>query len=590
MAYRVRSLFQIIEEINHRIFLPHIQRPFVWDLDQMLKLFDSLMRNYPIQTFLFWRTGDEIKARKFMDQIEWDPNLSDFYDPNISREGVEKVFVLDGQQRLQTLFAIFRGAILSEEENRQEAYFNIMSGNKIADSGLLYELEFFEEPCGLPWYRVADLFGKDSQRNSEELSDQLNDVLDELKQENQITLTESSDERRDRERRVRRNIAQLISLLREEQHFWVEELDGIAKSFPYKTVLDIFVRVNSGGTKLDASDLMFAAMKEGWQEIEEHIEDTTAMLRGVNPNFDKTFVLKCLLVAHGKGAETSKEKFTGNEGERLLEEIKNKWDHAENMFRQLRDFIANDLKIYSDKVIRSYVSLIPLYDFLYNSPKPNEINKALMRGYYYKAQLFGWYSRGTDAILNSLHSFVTKSPSGTFPMEEILEYFYNRDARIRLSKDHLTENRLRFILLNLVYVDQMGGSPFDVKCKGNEPQVDHIYPKYATATTFDLYPREVNTLGNYRFVGATDNNRKRAELPSSYFSRLKAGGIDISKHLLLDDFSENPELLKFDVDTYRTFRDRRLERIWHIAERIVNPEGAEMSDGIIARNRPNFTY
>ena len=44
----------------------------------MLRLFDSLMRNYPIQTLLLWRTKDEIKARKFMEQITWDADLSDY--------------------------------------------------------------------------------------------------------------------------------------------------------------------------------------------------------------------------------------------------------------------------------------------------------------------------------------------------------------------------------------------------------------------------------------------------------------------------------------------------------------------------------
>lgn len=107
MSYKPSSLFRLIEEINRSIFLPHIQRPFVWEEDQMLRLFDSLMRNYPIQTFLFWRTKDEIKARKFMERVEWDADLSDFYDSSKSKKDIEKVFVLDGQQRLQTLYGLF---------------------------------------------------------------------------------------------------------------------------------------------------------------------------------------------------------------------------------------------------------------------------------------------------------------------------------------------------------------------------------------------------------------------------------------------------------------------------------------------------
>jgi uncharacterized protein with ParB-like and HNH nuclease domain len=85
MSYKSKSLFSLINEINKDLFLPHIQRPFVWDEEQMLKLFDSLMRNYPIQTFLLWKTKDKIKARKFMDVVDKDADLSSFYSANKSQ-------------------------------------------------------------------------------------------------------------------------------------------------------------------------------------------------------------------------------------------------------------------------------------------------------------------------------------------------------------------------------------------------------------------------------------------------------------------------------------------------------------------------
>src|SRR5450755_2886995 len=115
MSYKPSSLFRLIEEINRSLFLPHIQRPFVWEEEQMLRLFDSLMRNYPIQTLLFWRTKDEIKARRFMQDIDWDAELHTYYDSAISKEGKTKTFVLDGQQRLQSLYAIFSGGSKSED-------------------------------------------------------------------------------------------------------------------------------------------------------------------------------------------------------------------------------------------------------------------------------------------------------------------------------------------------------------------------------------------------------------------------------------------------------------------------------------------
>lgn len=572
MSYKPSSLYSLIQIINKGLFLPHIQRPFVWEEEQMLKLFDSLMRNYPIQTLLFWKTKDEIKARKFMEEVEWDPDLSDYYEPNISKAGCEKTFVLDGQQRLQTLYAIFSGALKGPEDERLEAYFDTSSGIAVTDDGLLYTLKFSKVAMHRPWYRVADLVGKDAQRVAEELSEEMNDSLDEADKALLEGKRPKPEDQKARQKRVRRNFGQMLSLLREDKHFWIQELDGVANNYTYSTVLDIFVRVNSGGTKLDASDLMFAAMKEGWDEIEGAIEDTTELLNSTNIGFDKTFPLKCLLVVHGRGAEASAEKFTGVEGTKLLEDMKVNWDKAEAAFQELRDFLKTDLKVYAEKVVRSHNSFIPLFDYLYYNPKPTEVSRALMRGYYYKAQLFGWYSQGTDKIINGLHSVVGQSAPNGFPMLGVKDYFRARGYPTELEWWHLEQTRLRFLLLNLVYVDQMGSSPFDVKYKGNEPHIDHIYPRHALSTKLDLCSAEVNTLGNYRFVGATDNIRKRAELPDSYFGRLKSFGLPIEKHLLLDEFAADTKKLVFDAATYRSFRNQRLQRIWDICRRTVNPE------------------
>jgi hypothetical protein len=575
MSYKPRSLFRLIEEINQTLFLPHIQRPFVWEEEQMLRLFDSLMRNYPIQTFLFWRTRDEIKARKFMEEVNWDADLSDYYEPNVSKDGLEKVFVLDGQQRLQSLYAIFRGAITSQDNKRAEAYFDVTSGIAPDELGLMFKAQFSTDRLSLPWYRVADAVGKDSQRNAEEIADRLNEALDAFESSRSGL---SPIEVKARERRVRRNISQLISLLREEKYFWIQELDGVANEFPYRRVLDIFVRVNSGGTKLDASDLMFAAMKEGWQEIEEVIEETTELLNGTNLKFDKTFPLKCLLVTLGSGAEASPDKFVGAEGEALLAKMNTGWAKAETAFQELRDFLKNDLKIYADKVIRSYNSFIPLFDYLYHNPKPSESSRSAMGAYYYKSQLFGWYSQSTDSIVNALHAIVGKSPLVAFPLEEVKEYFKKRGNEIELRKDHLNQTRLRYILLNLIYVDQMGSSPFDVKFKGNDPHVDHIYPQSMLRSRLGFLSADINHVGNFRFVGATDNIRKRAELPSSYFLRLRQSGVDIEKHLLLVPEATDPAKLAFDRASYIGFRDRRLERMWEILSARVNPEMARRHD------------
>ncbi|MEZ4682473.1 MAG: DUF262 domain-containing protein [Caldilineaceae bacterium] len=572
MSYKPRSLFRLIEEINTSLFLPHIQRPFVWDEEQMERLFDSLMRNYPIQTLLFWRTKDAIKARQFMDQIEWDADLHEYYDQNKSSEGIEKVFVLDGQQRLQTLYALFNGSVSSANgSTHREAYFDMTSGAMLETDDLHYPLRWSDQPIKVPFYRIRDLLGRDSQKNAEEIADELNDHLDDDE-----TLTETKEEQRERQRRVRRNCSQLVSLLREERHFWVQELDGIAQEFPYRRVLEIFVRVNSGGTKLSAADLMFAAMKEGWADVEQKIEEIVDLLNNDKLNFDKNLVLRCIITTMGKEADLSPAKFVGSTGEELLERIEQNWAKLETTFHQLRDFIFNELQIFGDKMIRSYNSFVPLFDYLYHNPSPNEINRQLMRGYYYKSQLFNWFSARTDNIVNALHNIIGKPLPTGFPMEEIKRYFATSiRAEVELTPNNM-DMRLRYILLNLVYVAKHGTSPFNVRYKGNEPHIDHIYPQSSLRSQLRLSTEEINDLGNYRFIGATDNIRKRAELPQAYFQRLRTAGIEIERHLLLPDFASDPSKLYFDRETYRQFRDQRRQAIFEIANRVVNPEKAEM--------------
>ncbi len=319
--------------------------------------------------------------------------------------------MLDGQQRLQSLFAIFSGAVKANDgKQEQEAYLDLTNGGAPPEEGLAFRLDFSATCLPLPHYRVRDLLGKDAQRNPFDLADHLNQQLDKVREEDPET-------RSARHRMVHKNVAQLVSLLREEKHFWVEEVDGVVNEYPYSKILDIFVRVNSGGTKLNASDLMFAAMKEGWAEVEQNVEDVASMLQGDRLSFDKSFCLKCLVTANGKGAELSPEKFTAASGSELLEAIRKNWDRAEQTFQELRDFIEHYLKLYADKAIRSYGSFVPLFSYMYHNPRPTEASRVAMRGYYYKSQLFTWYGSQTDNLFNTLHLRVGKPLAGDFYAE-----------------------------------------------------------------------------------------------------------------------------------------------------------------------------
>lgn len=69
--YERRTIPDVIEEINRKYFLPDIQRNFVWKPEQVYALFDSIMRDYPISTFLFWKQDGAFLKKAKIKKLEF---------------------------------------------------------------------------------------------------------------------------------------------------------------------------------------------------------------------------------------------------------------------------------------------------------------------------------------------------------------------------------------------------------------------------------------------------------------------------------------------------------------------------------------
>jgi hypothetical protein len=415
-AYKARSLFCMLEAIGRgELLLPHIQRPFVWDDEQMSRLFDSLMRNYPVQTLLFWRTKEAIKARRFMNSIDRDEDLSALYDAAKSAADVEKTFVLDGQQRLQTLYSLFCGSVIDSHGRQREAYVNVTDGGEaIEGTDLVYRLVLSHEPKDLPYYRLRNLLERDAQRDAATIAYEIDDALPAI---------DDPVARRHRERQVQANMAQLRSLLREELPFWVEQLDGIANKYEDRKILDIFVRVNSGGTKLTASDLMFAALKEGWEDIEENTEQTVDMLNlDGRLAFEASFPLKCLLVAHGYGAEVNDvNKLPANAEKCCLVNFRATGTARRSRFRSYAISLNKTSSFFPTKssapTMRSYQYLI------FSFTIPNRMRQARCACAHTITKRNSL--TGTEPVVTARSMPSTKSWASTAPPAFLLEMFWN---------------------------------------------------------------------------------------------------------------------------------------------------------------------
>ncbi|MCL0071958.1 DUF262 domain-containing protein, partial [Peptococcaceae bacterium] len=115
----IRKFVSLInnEEEQGGLCLPNIQRYFIWKEEQIERLFDSIMREYPIGNLLIWKTKEPVKMRKFIDNYKDGLKLID-----VPKNKKIKLIVLDGQQRLQSLFIALKGSY-----NGKELYFNVLS-------------------------------------------------------------------------------------------------------------------------------------------------------------------------------------------------------------------------------------------------------------------------------------------------------------------------------------------------------------------------------------------------------------------------------------------------------------------------------
>ncbi len=159
------SLRKIVSYLNNPdedggFWLPNIQRPFVWSEEQICRLFDSILRQYPISTLLIWKTNMGVRRRKFIDNFkeEHRHHLSAFKVPDDDKK---KCLVLDGQPRLQSLFIGLRGSY-----DGKELYLDILSGELAAPDDIKFKFKFLDpKSAAFPHYRFKDIvFSDDKHR------------------------------------------------------------------------------------------------------------------------------------------------------------------------------------------------------------------------------------------------------------------------------------------------------------------------------------------------------------------------------------------------------------------------------------------
>lgn len=520
-------------------WLPNIQRPFVWAEEQICRLFDSILREYPISTLLIWKTTSEIKRRKFIDVWKDDLRLSDF---NVSPDKSRKCLVLDGQQRLQSLFIGLMGTF-----NKRELYFHALSGEVAAPDDIKYQFRFLEtgtDAARFPMVRFKDqIFTKLNKRER----------VEELKAAAGRPLTTEE------LNKIEDHLDLIDRTFKIDEAITYQELDSLdnPKLYTEDDVVEVFIRANSGGTRLGKSDLLFSLLQAGWDEADERMETLLAKLNRHGFAFDRDFVLKTALTLLHQGARYEVEKFR-KEGVR--EELSNKWDQISDALEAVLDFVRGKTYVQCDKALPSYVVLIPLVYFRYHHPTEWKSAKSLDT-YLLRASLTSSFSGNPDNLLDA----IVKRLQGlqTFDVNEVFGAIRSLGRSLELTEDRLWQmgygSDSIHLLFNYWYRDFNQTPSYE----NNLPQIDHIFPqtplskiKVENPTTGkrdkQRFPKEKrNQLANCMLLSREENGAggKSDTLPEVWFADKSAEYL--AKHLIPTD----PQLWK--VDRFDDFMEAR---------------------------------
>lgn len=545
-------------------WLPNIQRSFVWGEDQIARLFDSIMREYPISTLLIWKTKEPIKHRKFIDNYHKEIKLKTVYQPENSRS---KMLVLDGQQRLQSLYIGLKGSYLG---TNRELYFDVLSGDARAPEDIRYRFAFIEKSeAKWPWVRFKDIVFVNNKLDLQ--------IAQEVEQKalRQLTAEESS--------KLQINIARARQEFVNDDNITFQELDGIDNPEAYQVddIVEIFIRANSGGTRLGKSDLLFSLLISSWEDADGQMEVLLEDLNEGGFAFDRDFILKTCLTVLGRGAQYEVGKFRDG---RTKEEIIEKWDAIATAAKAVRDFVVTNTYIRSDKALPSYLALIPLIYFRYHYPQ-KFVNATGLQEYLLRSLITGVFGGSPDTLIDRIVRSI--QDKNDFVLGDVFGVIRSDNRSLEVTPDVILDqhygSRTIHLFFNLWYRE------FDYRpaLDANGPQVDHIFPQSRLKAIKDANPdtgkrnllryraEERDQIANCMLLTAEENGPggKGAKPPVEWFDVARFGSREAQQryfrlHLIPDD----PELWK--LENYTRFIEARKVLIQDKFGHMLRPSGA----------------
>ena len=491
--------------------LPEFQRGYVWNRKQVRELFDSLYRRHPVGGLLVWATQSNEAEHRGEGQLA---------------AGVVKL-LLDGQQRVTSLYGVARG--------RPPEFFD---GNAQAFEGLYFhvdqEIFSFYQPTRMKddplWIDVSELLQKGTSR----------DFIDRL-----LAISEDTTRLGD----FMDRLSKLNSIKEIDLH--VDEVTGTDKSLDI--VVDIFNRVNSGGTKLSKGDLALARICADWPEGRGEMKAQLEVWQKSGYKFELDWLLRSV-----NTVLTGEAKFSYLH-EKSAEEIQEGLKRATKAVNTALNMIAGRLGLDHARVLfgRFAIPVMARYLDQRNGPlDERERDKLLF--WYFQAGMRGRFSGSVETKIDQDLALIEEIEGGPDRLIEQLRLGY---GGLRVEPGHFDEWSLGARFYPVLYMltrlgaarDWGTGLPLKVGLLGhmNKLEVHHIFPK-SQLYSRDYKRSEVNALANFCFLTKDTNLSISNRLPEEYFPEIeeKHEGALRSQWIPMD-----PELWR--IENYREFLEAR---------------------------------
>lgn len=507
------------------IKLPRFQREFVWDKEQSAKLIDSILKGFPIGTFIFWKTKEELRSYK---------EIGNHKLPETPR-GDYAQYILDGQQRITSLYAIRKGIRLTKD------------GKEIDYKDIFIDLDYDAE---------GDEQAVVTERRDDRQYVSVHDVLS-------------------------KPLGEFFNTLRHEQANLIEtyktklttyDFSTITiKDYPVEVACEVFSRINTGGKELTSFEIMVAKtyheakgfdLADQYEILRDGPDDEKPCLRSAGfETVSAPVILRCVAALTLKAVRSrdilkiKRETFIAN------------WEPMKTALFMAVDFVRSELGVPVSQLVPYSDAIVPLTYFFHTigNKKPDNDQTRLLEQFYFWVGLTERYSSATESKLAEDFQRMDRIAKGKAPQYPKTELMV--DARVIAETRFSAGNAYCKAILSLLA--QQHPKSFDTN---GQVILDNTNLKIATSRNYHhFFPKaylqehdpsqEPNLIANITLIdGYSNKHRIGKKPPSVYIGKFAKSNRSLTKTLrthLIDDL----DTYGVRSDNYEQFIDRRANAI-----------------------------